>query len=436
MLALVHDLGRLIDAQRAHGHVAMLASDRCAGRAIGSAGEQRAAQYLVDQLRRIGARPLFEPDRYCDPFALTVSEQTTSPTLALAGSPATAWAPLRDFCVDVQGAASGGNASAETVWLGSMATAEELPDALHGRIGVCWSTPPSSGDTLRAAFESYLLRVRRARDVEARALLQIAQRVDRFKLMAHRHEAPGIPVLDIAPAVGRALFAPYPPLAVGQLGQPVVLQVALTRRAVQSAGNLVAELGSGAIGCVLVAHYDHLGALPDGRFFPGAADNAAGVAVALEATAAIAAVADRLQRRLVLLLTTAEEVGMYGAQRFVDRFGATLDQQTQIVCVDEIAGRGGRPLPLLATAAWRAQPQLLAACHQLDVGVQPRPLPPFGFFDAMPFVEAGLPLVASLTDPGEPDVVHTFDDAVDRIEPDRLAAAARALVAIVLPALS
>ncbi|MBN2358237.1 MAG: M28 family peptidase, partial [Deltaproteobacteria bacterium] len=92
-------------------------------------------------------------------------------------------------------------------------------------------------------------------------------------------------------------------------------------------------------------------------------------------------------------------------------------------------------LPLLATAAWRAQPALMAACRQLDVGVLLRPLAPFGFSDAVPFVESGLPLVASLTDPAEKDFVHTLDDTADRLDPARLAAAARALIAIAVPAL-
>ncbi|MBN2359425.1 MAG: M20/M25/M40 family metallo-hydrolase, partial [Deltaproteobacteria bacterium] len=320
-LELVPELLRLVDVGRACGHVALLASAACAGRAPGSAGEQRAAEYLADRLQAIGWPPLAEVGAHRDPFSLTVSELAGEPTLALAEAPATAFVHLRDFCVDVQGAAGSGRARGETVWLGAMAAEDGLPDALRGRVGVCWSTPPVSGDQLRAAFEAYLQRVRRARDAGASALLQIAPRVDRRKVMAHCHETPELPVLDVDPAIGRALFAPYPPPAVGQRGRSVELRVELERREVYSAGNVMAGLGPHPIGAVVCAHYDHLGTLPDGRHFPGAADNASGVAVALEAAAAIAAAGDRLRRRLVLLFSAAEETGMFGARRFVERFG-------------------------------------------------------------------------------------------------------------------
>lgn len=429
------DLARLVDGRRAHDVVVALAAAECAGRGAGSAGELRAARHLQERLRSIGGRPLAGAADFADPFALTVSELTAPPTLSLAAPPNTACVHLRDFCVDVQGAAGSGHVTAPTTWLGALAASDDLPAELSGRIGVCWSTPPSSGDQLQSAFEAYLQRVQRVRDAGVSGLLQIVARADRHKVMAHCHQEPGIPVLDVTPEVGRALFAPYPPVVGGQPGAAVALDVALARRAVHSAGNLVASVGTGPVGTVLVAHYDHLGLLPDGRHFPGAADNASGVAAVLEAAAAIASVAGQLQRRLLVVLSAAEEAGMYGATRFVDQHAGQLDPTVRILCVDEIAGLGDRPLPLLASAGWRARPELMAGCRALDVGIQVRPLPPFGFADHVAFCERGLPLVACLTDPAVEDVAHTLHDTPERVEPARLAAAARALIAIALPAL-
>ena len=63
---------------------------------------------------------------------------------------------------------------------------------------------------------------------------------------------------------------------------------------------------------MLVAHYD---SVPDG---PGAADNGASVAATLETLRVIKTQAP-LQNDLICLFTDSEEVGLLGAQAFVDQ---------------------------------------------------------------------------------------------------------------------
>lgn len=67
------------------------------------------------------------------------------------------------------------------------------------------------------------------------------------------------------------------------------------------------------------AHYDHLGVGADGRIFYGAADNASGTAVVLEAATAFAKSGVKPKRTVVFALWCAEEQGLYGSTHYVTK---------------------------------------------------------------------------------------------------------------------
>src|SRR5258705_8628866 len=58
-------------ASKTRSHVTTLASDRFEGRLVGSNGERLASDYLVSQLRRIGARPAPGASDFLLPFEFT-----------------------------------------------------------------------------------------------------------------------------------------------------------------------------------------------------------------------------------------------------------------------------------------------------------------------------------------------------------------------------
>jgi Zn-dependent M28 family amino/carboxypeptidase len=66
---------------------------------------------------------------------------------------------------------------------------------------------------------------------------------------------------------------------------------------------------------VVTAHYDHLGE-SNGAIYPGADDNASGVAVVLAVARDLAARRD-VPGRVVFVLTGAEELGLFGARAYV-----------------------------------------------------------------------------------------------------------------------
>ena len=65
---------------------------------------------------------------------------------------------------------------------------------------------------------------------------------------------------------------------------------------------------------IYTAHYDGLGKRKDGRIYPGAADNALGVAKMLAIAEVLARAEPRPRRSVIFLAPTAEELGLLGAR--------------------------------------------------------------------------------------------------------------------------
>jgi Zn-dependent M28 family amino/carboxypeptidase len=85
---------------------------------------------------------------------------------------------------------------------------------------------------------------------------------------------------------------------------------------------------------VLSAHYDHVG-VRGGRMFPGADDNASGVAVLLEAAASC--VRQPFRRTVIVAAFDAEEVGLQGARAFIASPPVTKDRIAVNVNLDMLA---------------------------------------------------------------------------------------------------
>ncbi|MGH9337957.1 MAG: hypothetical protein ACRD21_29745, partial [Vicinamibacteria bacterium] len=87
-------------------HVTTLASEEMEGRLTGTEGADRAAGYIVQELERIGARPLPGRESFRIPFEFTAGVNDTGSTLALGGGKAGAGS-ARGLSFSEQGAISG-----------------------------------------------------------------------------------------------------------------------------------------------------------------------------------------------------------------------------------------------------------------------------------------------------------------------------------------
>jgi hypothetical protein len=73
-------------AARARQHVTTLASDQLEGRLSGTPGEQRASDYIVSELKRLGAQPLPGRSDFIVPFEFTAGSRDGGSSLSIAGT--------------------------------------------------------------------------------------------------------------------------------------------------------------------------------------------------------------------------------------------------------------------------------------------------------------------------------------------------------------
>ena len=87
---------------------------------------------------------------------------------------------------------------------------------------------------------------------------------------------------------------------------------------------------------VVGTHYDHLG-VQNGTLFPGADDNASGVAMMLETARSIVAKPVRPLRSVLFLGFDLEELGLFGSRYYVAHPAVPLDRITLFVTADMIS---------------------------------------------------------------------------------------------------
>ena len=86
---------------------------------------------------------------------------------------------------------------------------------------------------------------------------------------------------------------------------------------------------------ILGAHLDHVGRQSEEFYFPGANDNASGVASLLEVAEAFSL--EHAKRSIVFIAFTSEESGLVGSQAFVDREEIPVEKITSMLNMDCVA---------------------------------------------------------------------------------------------------
>jgi Zn-dependent M28 family amino/carboxypeptidase len=178
---------------------------------------------------------------------------------------------------------------------------------------------------------------------------------------------------------------------------------------------------------VLSAHYDHVG-IRNGRLYPGADDNASGVATLLEI--ARICIVQPFRHGLVIAALDAEEMGLQGARAFiaappVPRERIALDVNLDMIARGDkgelyVAGLHHNPIlkPLLEPVAARAPIKVLFGHDLPGTGDDDWTMQS----DHGVFHGAGIPFVYFGVE-DHPDY-HQPTDTADRINPDFFAKAA------------
>jgi hypothetical protein len=384
-----------------------LSSPAMDGRAAGTPGADRAAQYLAEHFKRIGLRPVGDGGSYFQRFPVLTRVRLGADnalSIASTGGGARVFVVGSDFLPFAF--SEDGEASGEVVFAGYGITAPAVRyddyaglDA-RGRIVLVMTGEPRERDPqgpfrLAENFHYTELRhkVLNAREHGAAGIIVVDTPAHPEAGLRPLHGTPpawGIAAVGATRAVADALLAPaslglatlaadidraMTPSSRPLTGVTVRLRVSLVRERGETA-NVVGLLpGTDPAlrdeALVIGAHYDHLGRgspvsldpTHAEAIHPGADDNASGTAAVLGLAEALAG-AGGTRRSLVFALFSAEEVGLLGSTHYVrqppvpmertvamanfDMVGRMRDDRLHVMGVD--TGQGLRQLVEQAAA--------------------------------------------------------------------------------------
>jgi hypothetical protein len=191
---------------------------------------------------------------------------------------------------------------------------------------------------------------------------------------------------------------------------------------------------------VLAAHFDHLG-VRGGRLYPGADDNASGVAMMLEVARAIAKHPDASRRSLMFIGFDLEEIGLYGSRYFVEHSPVPLKQIRLFITADMI-GRslGGVCDPYVFVMGSEHAPGLrpwidrASKQRPVKVGILGTDLLILDRSDYGPFRAREIPYLFFST--GENPTYHTPNDRPETVNYPKLEAISRVIHGVVVQAAS
>ena len=453
--------------ERVGGDIQYLASEELQGRAPGSDGLQKAADYMRDAFKEAGLTSGVEDGSFYQPFQVSletrlVKEQTVlvlhgpdGKTLKLA------------LGKDYQALAIGGSgkAKAEIVFAGYGISAPDLKyddfkeADVAGKVLLVIRREPQQGNE-KSAFDgknttpfSYIrTKVRQAREQKAAAVLFVNDphttkgKKDELVPATGFGSGKGLPFAHLTQKLVNELLAVTPVMAdddtelktveaiekqIDEHYQPLTQALAgwsaefdfpfeEIRADVANVIGVIEGEGPLANETVLIgAHYDHLGYGPFGSrrpnpkaLHPGADDNATGTAAVVELARRFATRDKKPARRMVFMGFSAEERGLIGSNHYVNAPIFPLQDTVAMINFDMIGRLRKDKLIINGGRSGKEFPALLDQANknealQLDKGGTLMGGDHFGFY------QKGIPAVHFFT--GLTPDYHTPDDKFENI---------------------
>lgn len=175
---------------------------------------------------------------------------------------------------------------------------------------------------------------------------------------------------------------------------------------------------------VIGAHYDHLGYTKNNdekTFFPGADDNASGVAGIIEIARYFADNPEQLKRSLLVVAFDAEESGLLGAKHFVDHPPVALNKIKKMFSLDMIGMvEANKGLHLMGIASLTGGEEIAVATSQLTgLRIKRTGDNIAQRTDTAPFGEHGIPATHLFTGTNSP--YHKPTDTYDLLDYEGMA---------------
>lgn len=452
-------------ASRTRTHVQTLASEKFGGREAGSEGERLAADYIVSQLMRIGARPLPGRQDLYQPFEFTAGSRDGGSTITISrettdngvgrGVVARSDAQIRALAFSDDGTVTG-----DVVFAGYGIVVPESQtfgyDSYAGldvkdKIVLVLRYFPEDADAQTKAtlarYSDLRYKANAARQRGAKAMLVVTgpRSPNAGELVPMTFDTAiagsGLPAASVTDAAARSMLGRSLVDVQKELdtGNPHVagfalpgVRVTMTTRVMRerkTARNVVAYLpATGSVSGIpkpwvaIGAHYDHLGTGTGGnslasreeagRPHVGADDNASGTASVIALTEALAAQPQR-RRHVLIALWSAEEIGLIGSKEFVTNPPVPIDQIEAYVNFDMVGRMKDNKLAAQATGTspvWASLIERANVRAGFDIAVQPDPYQPT---DVSSFNDAQVPSLNFTT--GAHTDYHRPSDTADKI---------------------
>ena len=464
---------RATSLARTTADLSHLASDELEGRGPGTAGRQKAAEYIRDQFIAMGLKSGVDDGSFLQPFQMPLdTEIIPGETRLVLTTPDGQQLPLElgnDFQALAVGGAGGANAEIVFAGYGISAPDWKYDDYAgldaKGKILLILRNEPQQDDD-----QSVFLGKRTTTHAFIRTKLQLAKKQgaaavllvnDPFSVKQANGDqlsAPsgfGTSSLDlpfahvtqatVAKLLGQSPLKTADGRTLSDLGaieaeidrtlQPMSQTLAGWKADVQSSfrrtqadlANVIGVLdGEGPLAeetIVLGAHYDHLGLGGFGSRRPneraihaGADDNASGTAAIVELARRFAARPKKPVRRLVFIAFDAEERGLIGSKHYLDRPSFPLADTVAMLNYDMVGRMRNNELTVMGTgtgAEFTALLDRVAEACGLTLKKTPRVMASgdhFGFF------QRDVPALHFFT--GLHDDYHTPEDTFDKINLD------------------
>jgi aminopeptidase N len=169
---------------------------------------------------------------------------------------------------------------------------------------------------------------------------------------------------------------------------------------------------------VVGAHFDHLGIdSVTGKFYPGADDNASGVAIMLEVAAKLAS-SFAPQRPIIFAAFTGEESGLLGSKYFIENLPSMFnkDEIFAMVNLDSVGRLNGRELQVFGTESAYELP-FMAQGIGFTTGLQSTfPQQTIASSDHVSFLNEGIPGIHLFA--GVTEDYHRPSDTADKLDLD------------------
>lgn len=408
LIAAAPSYSQTATTSRTRTHVETLASPKFEGRLTGSPGEKLAADYLIAELKRMGAKPLPGATDFRIPFTFTAGSKDGGTTLAIQSQAPTGTAFSGTGNIQALSFSDNAETTGAVVFAGYGLVVPESQnfgyDSYAGldvkdKIVVVLRYFPEDADQktrgILARYADLRYKAQAARQRGAKGMLVVTgPRSPNAGMVVPMSfdtaiAGSGIVAASISGDAAAPIFAAAnQPLEAVQKeldgGNPHVagfaipdIQVTINAKIIreqQTGHNVVAHLpatgrtiGVDKPWIAVGAHYDHLGrggagnSLADkqdlNQIHHGADDNASGTAAALAIADAFAK--QPRQRNLLVAFWSGEELGLLGSNAFVTRPPVPLDTIAAYINFDMVGRVTDNKLTVQATGTSAMWPKLL-----------------------------------------------------------------------------